>query len=357
MNINNNNNKLNTTLITLLLLYSGIGYSPVLQATGNISVESAAWQIEIDNDVFFKKDDKISSGWSLQKYSALAKSWKELEGVPDFVRTFGMVIPTLTKEGLYYRAGITLGQIIQTPTDLSRTDLIVDDVPYAGAATLQASWYAYNNDEFRGFEITTGIIGPLSLAGQMQSSVHQLTNNPSPNGWDNQLANEVLININYMRKQKIFELGNPAYLSFDMAVNANVALGNMVTEAAAAVEIRLGHNIPRGFVYVPDFIGFSMHHNAALKPVRSTMSFYSSLILRGSAYERNIFLDGNSFRDSHRVVKKPLVNQLIVGLHYERNNWAIHFNLMKSSQNVDVNISPAAERTEQVGTIGYEWRF
>jgi len=32
-------------------------------------------------------------------------------------------------------------------------------------------------------------------------------------------------------------------------------------------EIRLGHNIPRGFVYVPDPIGLSMRYKAALKPV------------------------------------------------------------------------------------------
>lgn len=36
------------------------------------SIESATWRFEFDNDVFFNKDNKISSGWSLQKHSAVA---------------------------------------------------------------------------------------------------------------------------------------------------------------------------------------------------------------------------------------------------------------------------------------------
>jgi len=38
-------------------------------------------------------------------------------------------------------------------------------------------------------------------------------------------------------------------------------------------EICLGHNIPRGFVYVPDPIGLSMHYKAALKPVNPLASW------------------------------------------------------------------------------------
>jgi len=62
------------------------------------SVESATWRFEYDNDVFFNKDNKISSGWSLQKQSAVARSWESLDDVPDFVRRRGKRLPTLTKQ-------------------------------------------------------------------------------------------------------------------------------------------------------------------------------------------------------------------------------------------------------------------
>ena len=192
-----------------------------------VSVESGTWRFEYSNDVFFNKDNKISNGWSLQKQSAVAPHWDALEAVPDFVRRWGNVIPSLTKEGLIYRAGIAIGQVIQTPDDLSRHDLIKDDVPYAGALTLQATWYAFNDDEFRGFEITAGVAGPLSLAEQTQKRVHKLIGSPDPKGWDHQLKNEPLINFNYMRKKKVWRKGNPAGISFDTAINGNAGLGNL----------------------------------------------------------------------------------------------------------------------------------
>jgi len=321
-------------------------------------VEQATWRFEFDNDVFFNKDNKISSGWSLQKHSAVARSWETLEDVPGFVRRWGKAIPTLTEEGLVYRAGIAIGQVIQTPDDLSRSDLIEDDVPYAGALTLQATWYAFNDDEFRGFEITAGVVGPPSLAEQTQKTVHKLIGSTDPKGWDNQLDTEPVINLNYMRKKKIWRWGNPASLSFDTAINGNVGFGNLFTQASTALEMRFGHNMPRGFVYVPDPIGLSMHYMASLKPANpQAVSFYATLVPRCSAFAHNIFLDGNTFRDSHSVNKEPLVGQVIAGLHYERQRWTIHFNVMVSTDNVDTSKAPAAEGRERLGSIDIEWRF
>lgn len=343
--------------VGLLFLYLALGNTSSASAN-DTSVETATWRFEFDNDVFFSKDNKISSGWSLQKHSAVAQSWEALEDVPDFVRRWGKVIPTLTADGLNYRAGIAIGQVIQTPGDLSRSDLIEDDVPYAGALTLQATWYAFNDDAFRGFEITAGVVGPPSLAEQTQKTVHKLIGSTDPKGWDNQLSTEPVINFNYMRKQKIWRGGNPAGLSFDTAINGNVGLGNLFTQVSGALEMRFGQNMPRGFVYVPDPIGLSMHYKATLRPANpQAVSFYGTLVLRGSAFAHNIFLDGNTFRDSHSVDKKPLVGMVIAGLHYERANWGIHFNVMASSDDVDTRKYPAAEGRERLGTIDVEWRF
>jgi len=152
------NNQQLVTLMTLFLSSSNPLLALAQTEANNHSVESATWRFEFDNDNVFGKDNKISSGWSLQKHSAVAESWDSLENIPGFVRRWGNVIPTLTQDGLVYRAGIAIGQVFQTPDDLSSSDLIEDDVPYAGALTLQASWYAYNDDEFRGFEITAGVV-------------------------------------------------------------------------------------------------------------------------------------------------------------------------------------------------------
>ena len=321
-------------------------------------VEQETWRFEFDNDFFFNKDNKISSGWSLQKHSTVAESWDGLQGVPGFVKNWGKKIPTLQKEGLVCRAGIAIGQVIQTPNDLARSDLIQDDVPYAGALTVQGTWYIFNDDEFRGFEITAGVVGPPSLAEQTQKTVHHLIGSGNPEGWDNQLGTEPVINFNYMRKQKIWCMGNPASFSGDTTINGNVGLGNLFTQVSTALEIRFGYNMPQGFVYVPDPIGLSMNYMASMEPANPQAgSFYATLVLRGSAFAHNIFLDGNTFRDSHSVDKKPLVGLAVAGLHYEGKNWGIHCNVMVSSDDVDTSKAPAAEGRESLGTIDIEWRF
>lgn len=325
---------------------------------GPDAVERATWRFEFDNDFFFNKDNKISNAWSLQKHSAVAGSWGALQGFPDFIRRWGEKMPTLTDDGLYYRVGVAIGQIIQTPDDQSRSDLIEGDVPYAGALTLQTTWYAFNNDEFRGFEVIAGAVGPLSLAEQTQKTGHKLFDGTEPKGWDNQLETEPVFNLNYMRKQKIWHQGDPASHAFDAAISGDVGLGNLFTQASAALELRFGYNMPQGFVYMPHPIGLGMNYVAALKPANpGAASFYATLVLRGSAVARNIFLDGNMFRDSHRVEKEPLVGLAVVGLHYERNTWGIHFSVLTTTDDVDTSEVPVAEGRESLGSIVVDWRF
>lgn len=348
-------------IVVALFLASGLVYGQIPSfpnAQQVADTEQATWRFEFDNDIFFKSDNNFSNGLSLQRHSAIAVSWETLTDTPKFVRHLGKRIPTLTGKGLVYRAGVAIGQVIQTPDDLSRRDLIKEDVPYAGVLTLQATWYAYNDDEFRGFEITAGIVGPLSLAGPAQKEVHKLLHCSVPQGWGNQLANEPLINFNYMRKVKIWHEGRPAGISFDTAINGNAGLGNLFTQASAALEMRLGHNMPGGFIYVPDPIGYSMHYQATLKPARpGASSFYGSLVLRGTALAHIIFLDGNSYRDSHRIDRNPLVGQIITGLHYERRHWGVHLCALASSAVVDTRKATAAENSELVGSITIERRF
>jgi len=337
-------------------LTTGIAYGQ--ETEPDRSVESATLRFEFDNDVFFGKDNQISSAWALQKHSAVAQDWGALEELPGFVRQLGRRIPTLTKRGLHCRAGIAIGQVIQTPDDLSRSDLIEDDVPYAGALTIQATWYAYNHSEFRGFEITVGIVGPPSLAEQTQTVVHALIGADAPKGWGNQLSTEPVINLNYMRKKRLWRKGEQSGFSFDGAINGNVGLGNLFTQATASLELRMGHRMPGGFAYVPDPIGYSMHYNAALKvPAPRVMSLYGSLVLRGTAFAHNIFLDGNTFTESHSVDKEPFVGQIIVGLHFERPRWALRVYAFLSTDTVDTEKSPLAEGGESLGIIAIEWRW
>ena len=340
---------------TALLLLAGMTDAGVQSVA---FVEQKTWRFEYDNDFFFDKDDKISSGLSLQWHAAVAESWDGLRGVPCIFKRIGSAIPTLTKEDLSFRFGMGVGQVIQTPSDLERRDLIEEDVPYAGVLALQLNWYAFSDREYRGFGALAGVVGPPSLAEQAQAVGHKLTDNTNPRGWDNQLSTEPVLNCSYMRKKKFWSGGDPAALAYDATIGGDADLGNLLTQVGATLEMRMGHNMPKGFASVSDPISIGTHHVAVLAPSSpNRASVYAFLVLGGNAYAHNMFLDGNTFQESHSVEKETLVAKALGGIHYDRGRWGIQCSVYVTTDNVDTSKATAARGNERIGTIIVEWRF
>lgn len=160
--------------------------------------EAAIYRFELDNDILFSSDNQFTNGWSFQVHTPVADNWHNIEGPAEFLKEFGAWLPSLSAEDLKYRMSLSIGQIMQTPDDLTDPNLITDDVPYAGVMTIKSTWTAYNDIEFRGFEIVFGVLGRPSMAEQSQNFVHNLTDSIIAEGWDNQLKTEPVFNVNYM---------------------------------------------------------------------------------------------------------------------------------------------------------------
>ncbi len=321
-------------------------------------LQPALLRFSFNNDLFFQKDNKISAGWALQMHTEAQRQWDDLPLLPEFVADWASVRSLLSSDRLYKRAGFSLGQIIQTPEDLSRKSFNPDDVPYAGVLALQMSVYAYNDRIFHGAELLAGLVGPVAMGEQTQYLVHRLLNNELPQGWQHQLSTELLFNVNMMHKYKALRWSAPSGNGADLALNMNAGIGNLFTQLSLSLEMRFGNNMPGGFVNAADPVGFSVNHKASLKPARpSESALYASLILRSSYLERNLFLDGTSFRQSVRVDKQPRVDQWVLGLHYERAEWGLHLTFLKSTDDIDTSQLQSAHGNEEIGTIEFEWRY
>jgi lipid A 3-O-deacylase len=320
--------------------------------------EPARWRLGFDNDIYFHKDNNLSNCWSVQRHSATSAAWESLKDMPKIAGFIGNHIPGLKGRGLAHRSGVSIAQTIQTPNDLHRRNLIKNDVPYAGVLTLQGSWYAYDDTEFRGFEITTGVVGPFSLGESSQKAFHKLFHRMLPQGWRNQLSNEPLIGVSYMRKKKILRKEIHGGFAFDSTINGNASAGNLFTHATGAIELRFGRNTPGGFVYAPNTTGYGMNYIATFQPVHPRGgALYGSLVMRATALAHSAFLDGNMFRNSHHVDKKPLVGQMIFGLHYEHKRFGVHLYTLVSSAVLDAHRATAAEERELIGSISVElWK-
>ncbi|WP_461833806.1 lipid A deacylase LpxR family protein [Desulfothermus sp.] len=306
---------------------------------------------EFLNDAFFKEDNKISSSWAMLFHSNIARSWEEfgkwgskLENIDEYLGG---------AKDLYHRITFSVGQLIQTPDDLDRSDLIEDDVPYAGLLVGSINFYSYNSQKFNGLQLVVGVVGPLSLGEQTQKFVHR----KDPKGWTHQLHTEPILNLNFMVKRKLFKYGCNHRVSMDLDVGSHAGVGNLFTEASLVTDFRFGYNLPGGFTYNPYPVGFNLNYNAEVPRNKDKWSFYITLGISTTGFARNLLFDGNTIRDSHSVDKKDFVAQFFGGIHLVKGRFALRFYALVTTDDVDVGSTYKGADNERFGTILLEWTF
>lgn len=197
-----------------------------------------------------------------------------------------------------------------TPADIKIPNPPPDDRPYAGWLYGSIGLIAETGRRLDQLDLTLGIVGPASLAEQTQTIVHEVVGAPKPRGWDTQLKNEPGVILTYQRSWRRFveetALGN----TFDMTPHAGGAIGNVFTYANAGLTLRFGRRLPHD--YGPPRIQPSLPGSGFFLP-QNGFGWYLFAGVEGRAVARNIFLDGNTFRDSRSVDKEPLVGDLQLG--------------------------------------------
>lgn len=215
------------------------------------------------------------------------------------------------------QVSIILGQNIFTPEDITDPNLIVNDRPYAGWLYLGIGLFKRHEGGrfpvFDTLELDLGIVGPESYAQDVQTWWHKnVSDSPRPAGWDHQLKNEPGLLLNLERKWRM-ELTPKKYqgLQVDFLPSVGVALGNVYNYASTGGIFRLGVNLPVD--YGPPRIRPGAQGSDFFEYKDKAVSWYAYAGVEGRALATNIFLDGNTFADSHSVDKKYFVGDFHAG--------------------------------------------
>ncbi len=277
----------------------------------DLSVRRGSFTVVTENDKYFAGTDRhYTNGF---KFLWLGET--TLDRSQQFLQAVSEFIPTLrgVEAQQRYKAGFALGQNIYTPADTETTALIADDRPYAGwlYASLIAQAQEKDGSMLRVVELSLGVVGPSALGQQAQNGWHDVIQVPHAQGWANQLHDEPAIMLSWERRYRNYTLVMDGHRVFDFISRVRLTLGNVSTHAAGGARVRLGWNLP------PDFgadlirpAGGSMANARA----KSGFSAHLYLSAEARAVARNIFLDGNTWRDSHAVKKKPLMGDFAGGL-------------------------------------------
>lgn len=209
---------------------------------------------------------------------------------------------------------ISAGQSVFTPADVHNPGLVPGQRPYAGWLHLGLGLVWKKPHVKNTLLFNLGVIGPWSMSEQTQRSIHDMLGQRSPAGWNHQLHNEAGINASYERRWRFRDPHADDGVNWDILPYAGASLGNVHTHGVIGAEIRLGWNLPDDFgtgaISDTATTPTPLEHGAA-SPRRLGFHFFGRA--EGRAVLRNIFLDGNTFRDSHSVDKYPFVADLSLG--------------------------------------------
>lgn len=239
----------------------------------------------LENDAFAGRDDGYTSGFRL------AVLGKESD------------VTVLGIEGKK-RFSIAAGQSIFSPRNLKTRLLQKNDRPYAGWAYVSAGMVSDAGTHADNFLITAGIAGPSAKAKETQEFIHDLTHATRPRGWDNQLKDEPGVILSYGRTWRDVYGARPFGLELDATPSLSASLGNIHTNASLGAVFRLGRDLPSD--YGPPLIRPSLPGSDFFVPSRA-FGWYLFSGAEARLVGHNLFLDGNTFTDSHSVEKKPFV--------------------------------------------------
>lgn len=257
----------------------------------------------VENDRFTGTDRHYTNGVQLSYLSGK-------DNLPGWLRTAARYLPGVDDEAAL-RAGYVVGHSIFTPNDIALTTAQPDDRPYAGWLYGGAALIAETDGILDTWELDLGIVGPSARAEEVQNGFHSLIGVDEANGWEHQLQDEFGVLLSYERKwRNSWEYQGTGY-GVDMTPHFGGAIGNVATFLNTGVTFRIGNDLTNDFG--APRIRPSLPGSNFFLP-RDAFGWYFFLGADGRAVAHNIFLDGNSDKDSLGVDREILVGDLQGGL-------------------------------------------
>ncbi len=146
-----------------------------------------------------------------------------------------------------YDAGISISQIMITPSDTSISSPQYDDLPYAGYLACSFYIFKWDANSFNEFRLDIGVVGEESGAESVQKGFHKLIGNTEPKGWDTQLGTRYIANTLFRYGEITWAKNNFHTLDMDWFNQSGFEVGNFSTDIFAGTMFRVGQNYIKNF--------------------------------------------------------------------------------------------------------------
>lgn len=291
------------------------------------------WTVNLylENDLFDETDQNYTNGVRLSWISPDTTSYQNDPAFPAWLRAANRRLRLLHSNDpeTEHNLVLSLGQLMFTPEDTESAALVPDQRPYAGYLHAGIAYHTRSEDRLDVMEIDVGMVGPSALAHEAQDLIHDLRGFDKYNGWDNQLRDEPTLQLLYQQKRRLFSDSWRDNFGHDFIAHAGASLGNVATHLNFGGEYRIGWDLPEDFGTsavraggdnsAPGRNGARRTSGGGIRGVHAFVAVDTRLVAR------DIFLDGNTFKDSHSVDKKPLVADAYAGISLLAGRWKISY--------------------------------
>lgn len=190
------------------------------------SIDSETYfRFHYDNDYFTSSDQNYTQGYSFEFVL------KSLEKNP--VNVLLLNVPNSSKQ-----YGLSLDHIGFTPNNIGSPNIQEGDRPFASAIMLKS--FQINTDTVHRMRLISavrlGLIGPGAFGKEMQVAIHEQTGNTIPQGWQNQIKNDVVANYQVTLQKQLVSFSN----YFSLQVEGSLNVGTLSTNASTGVVAMLG---------------------------------------------------------------------------------------------------------------------
>lgn len=175
--------------------------------------DSSYFRFHYDNDYFTSTDENYTQGYSF-------------ELVLNALRKNPLNVILLNDADADQQFGLSLDHIGYTPFSIGSPEIQLGDRPFASAILLKS--FKINTNSKRKSRLISairlGIIGPAAFGKEMQVGIHKATGNTIPQGWQNQIKNDAVVNYEVIYQKEIAAISN--YFTLQYEASANVGTLN-----------------------------------------------------------------------------------------------------------------------------------
>jgi hypothetical protein len=265
----------------------------------SLSQPYGGWSVTVDNDLIgpAMSDRDYTGGVALTVSgpNTARHFWSLDPALRQMDRAFLGRGRDFSRTAIRYSAQV--GLMSFTPQDISASEVIADDRPYASLVYVtSARQYVYPDERrARQSALTLGFLG-LSLTGDIHDGIHEAVGDPTPKGYSHQISSggeptlRYVLSESKLRGQRL-ALGSGL---IETKTTAEMSLG-FLTEASYAVSMRLGAINSSWWSFNPERVDYIVQPSAVTPSRGNEFYFWAGAKLRLRAY--NAFLQGQ-FRDS-----------------------------------------------------------